>query len=47
MRYLLRVTEHLAKKFERVILTHVRQDDSEKAFCLRSLSLINAFLRAR
>ena len=36
-------TKHLAKKFERVFLTHVRQDGWEIAFCLRNFLLVNAF----
>ena len=37
MRYLLRTNkgyEHLAKKFERAVLTHVERDSSEMAVCI-------------
>ena len=39
MTYLLRTNtgnEHLAKKFERAVSTHVGRDGSEMAICLRS-----------
>ena len=38
MRYLLRINtgyEHLAKKFEGVVLTYVGRDGSEMAVCVR------------
>ena len=40
MRYLLRTNtgyEHLAKKFERAVLTHVERDGSEMAVCVQSI----------
>ena len=39
MRYLLRTNtgyEHLAKKFERAVLTHVARNGSEMGICVRS-----------
>ena len=50
MRYILRTNtgyEHLAKKFERAVLTHVERDGSEMAVCLRSFLFVSAFQRAR
>ena len=46
MRYLLRANtcyEHLAKKFERAVLTHVGRGGLEMAVCLRSFFVVSAF----
>ena len=46
MRYLLRANtgyEHLAKKFERAILTHVGRDGLEMAVCLQIILFVSAF----
>ena len=50
MKYLLRTNtsyEHLAKKFERAVLTCVGRDGSEMAVGLRRFLFVVAFLRAR
>ena len=47
MRYLLRTNtsyEHLAKKFERAVLTCVGQDGSKMAVCLRRFFVRQRFL---
>ena len=50
MRYLLRAYtgyQHLAKKFERAVLTHVGREGSKMAICLRSFLFVSAFYRPR
>ena len=41
------LTQHLAKKLKREFLTRVWRDGWEISFCLRSVLLVNVFLRAK